>query len=86
MTPTDLQVLRAIATGKTAKEAAYALNLSEHAVEYHLLAARKSLGAKNTIEAVSKYLQRKPEKRKSEGRRSYIQASKLFPDAAKPVG
>jgi len=62
MTPTDLQVLRAIATGKTAKEVAYTLNLSEHAVEYHLLAARKSLGAKNTIEAVSIYLQQKNKK------------------------
>lgn len=62
MTPRDLQVLRAISEGRTAKEAAHYLNMSEHAVEYHLLAARKSLGARNTVEAVSIYLQRKPRK------------------------
>lgn len=67
MTPRDLQVLRAISEGRTAKEAAHYLNISEHAVEYHLLAARKSLGARNTVEAVSKYLQRKPT-RKIRGR------------------
>lgn len=65
MTARDEQVLRLIAKGKIAKEVAQELGISEHSVEYHLLAARKSLGAKNTIEAVSIYLQRKPEKRKS---------------------
>ena len=60
MTGRDEQVLRLIAQGKIAKEVALELGISEHSVEYHLLAARKSLGAKNTVEAVSKYLQRKP--------------------------
>lgn len=59
MTARDEQVLRAISEGRTAKEAAHYLNISEHAVEYHLLSARKSLGARNTVEAVSLFIQRK---------------------------
>jgi len=86
MTARDEQVLRLIAKGKIAKEVAQELGISEHSVEYHLLAARKCLGAKNTVEAVSKYLQLKPAKRKAVSDRTSAGLQTLLLDAAKLVG
>jgi len=85
MTARDEQVLRLIAKGKIAKEVAQELGISEHSVEYHLLAARKCLGAKNTIEAVSIYVQRKPS-RKAVSDRTSAGLQTLLLDAAKSVG
>lgn len=57
MTGTDTQVIRLAVEGLTAKQIAYKLNLTERQAERHLLNVRHELGAKNTTEAVSKYLQ-----------------------------
>lgn len=51
MTGLDAQVLRLAADGLVAKEIAATLGMSESTVEYHLLCARRSLKARNTIEA-----------------------------------
>jgi len=52
LSPRQTQVLRAIATGSTDKEAARALGLSPRTVEMHVAAALKALGTATRAEAV----------------------------------
>jgi len=78
------QVMRLAAAGRIAKEIAQELGISERAVEHHLLDARRELGAKNTTEAVSKYLQARWRPKRKERKAASIQAlartGTLFPD------
>ena len=56
MTARDLQALRLASRGRTAKEIAGELGISRRMVEFHLLRARKDLGATNTVDAVTRLL------------------------------
>lgn len=56
MTARDLQTLRLASRGRTAKEIAGELGISRRMVEFHLLRARKDLGATNTVDAVTRLL------------------------------
>ncbi len=52
MDPDDLEVLRAIANGRSPAEVAEELGVSEHAVNRRLIRIRRELGAPNTVAAV----------------------------------
>jgi DNA-binding NarL/FixJ family response regulator len=54
LTPRQIDVLRQLIHGKSAKEIARALNLGEGTVRIHLAGAYRALGARNRIDAVIK--------------------------------
>lgn len=54
LTPRQVDVLRQLIHGKSAKEIARALNLGEGTVRIHLAGAYRALGARNRIDAVIK--------------------------------
>lgn len=56
MTGLDAQCLRLAAEGRAAKQIGQELGMSESTVEWHLLMARRSLGAANTVEAVYRFM------------------------------
>ena len=56
LTPRELEVLEMIATGLTNAEAARRLDLSVHAIKFHLAAIYRRLGVTNRTEAAVKYL------------------------------
>ena len=84
MTARAEQCMRLAAAGRIAKEIAQELGISERAVEHHLLDARRELGAKNTTEAVSKYLQArwrpKRKERKAAVAKLDVSPARLFSD------
>jgi DNA-binding NarL/FixJ family response regulator len=51
LTPRELEVLGMIANGMTNAEAARQLNLSVHAIKFHLAAVYRRLGVTNRTEA-----------------------------------
>ncbi|MBA2466185.1 MAG: helix-turn-helix transcriptional regulator [Sphingomonas sp.] len=55
LTERQLQCLRGFAERKTAKVIGRELGISHHAVEQHLKAARRKLGAADTLEAARRY-------------------------------
>jgi DNA-binding CsgD family transcriptional regulator len=56
LTPRELEVLQMIAGGVTNAEAARRLQLSVHAVKFHLAAIYRRLGVTNRTEAAVAYL------------------------------
>jgi DNA-binding CsgD family transcriptional regulator len=56
LTPRELEVLQMIAGGITNAEAARRLELSVHAVKFHLAAIYRRLGVTNRTEAAVTYL------------------------------
>lgn len=56
LTPRELEVLSIIAAGSTNAEAALRLNLSVHAIKFHLAAIYRRLGVANRTEAAVTYL------------------------------
>lgn len=59
MSARDLQCLQLAAQGKLAKDIASELGISQRAVEFHLLQARRDLNAKNTPHAIYQLIKRK---------------------------
>jgi DNA-binding NarL/FixJ family response regulator len=57
LTPRELEVLEMIAAGVTNAEAARRLDLSVHAIKFHLAAIYRRLGVANRTEAAVTYLQ-----------------------------
>ena len=55
LTDRQRQCLEGFVARKTAKQIGRELSITHHAVEQHLKAARKKLGATDTIEAVRRY-------------------------------
>ncbi|MBS0559378.1 MAG: response regulator transcription factor [Proteobacteria bacterium] len=56
LTPREIDILTAIGSGMSNKEAARALGISAHTVKFHLEAVFAKLGASNRAEAVAKGL------------------------------
>jgi DNA-binding CsgD family transcriptional regulator len=56
LTPRELEVLQMIAGGVTNAEAARRLQLSVHAIKFHLAAIYRRLGVTNRTEAAVTYL------------------------------
>jgi DNA-binding CsgD family transcriptional regulator len=56
LTPRELEVLRMIAEGMTNAEAAKRLDVSVHAIKFHLAAIYGRLNVSNRTEAAVKYL------------------------------
>lgn len=56
LTPRELEVLQMIAFGLTNAEAARRLQLSVHAIKFHLAAIYRRLGVNNRTEAAVTYL------------------------------
>src|SRR6266498_3091246 len=56
LTPRELEVLQMIAAGLTNAEAARRLQLSVHAIKFHLAAIYRRLGVANRTEAAVTYL------------------------------
>lgn len=56
LTPRELDVLSAVAHGRTNKEIARELGISQHTVKFHLESLMRKLGASSRAEAVSKSL------------------------------
>ena len=56
LTPRELEVLQLISYGLTNAEAAGRLNLSVHAIKFHLAAIYSRLGVNNRTEAAVTYL------------------------------
>ena len=56
LTPRELEVLQMIAFGMTNAEAARRLDLSVHAIKFHLAAIYRRLGVANRTEAAVAYL------------------------------
>lgn len=56
LTPRELEVLQIIASGLTNAEAATRLDLSVHAIKFHLAAIYRRLGVTNRTEAAVTYL------------------------------
>ena len=56
LTPRELEVLQMIAFGMTNAEAARRLQLSVHAIKFHLAAIYRRLGVNNRTEAAVTYL------------------------------
>lgn len=57
LTPRELEVLELIASGMTNAEAGRHLQLSVHAIKFHLAAVYTQLGVSNRTEAAVAYLQ-----------------------------
>jgi DNA-binding CsgD family transcriptional regulator len=57
----ELQVLELMAQGETNAEVAAALEISIHAVKFHLASVFRKLGVHNRTEAASVYLRASPE-------------------------
>ena len=57
LTPRELEVLQMISLGLTNAEAARRLQVSIHAIKFHLAAIYSRLGVANRTEAAVKYLQ-----------------------------
>lgn len=57
LTPRELEVLRLISFGLTNAEAARRLQVSVHAIKFHLAAIYSRLGVANRTEAAVTYLQ-----------------------------
>lgn len=51
LTPRELEVLHNVSDGKTDKEIARILSISEHTIKNHMKSIRKKLGASNRIQA-----------------------------------
>jgi DNA-binding NarL/FixJ family response regulator len=56
LTPRELEVLEMVSWGLTNAEAALRLNLSIHAIKFHLAAIYRRLGVTNRTEAAVTYL------------------------------
>jgi DNA-binding CsgD family transcriptional regulator len=56
LTPREFEVLETIASGMTNAEAARRLDLSVHAIKFHLAAIYRRLGVNNRTEAAVAYL------------------------------
>jgi DNA-binding CsgD family transcriptional regulator len=56
LTPREVEVLQTIASGMTNAEAARRLDLSVHAIKFHLAAIYRRLGVNNRTEAAVAYL------------------------------
>jgi DNA-binding NarL/FixJ family response regulator len=56
LTPRELEVLQLISSGLTNAEAARRLNVSVHAIKFHLAAIYRSMGVANRTEAAVTYL------------------------------
>ena len=56
LTPRELEVLEMISSGLTNAEAARRLDLSVHAIKFHLAAIYRRLGVHNRTEAAVTYL------------------------------
>jgi DNA-binding CsgD family transcriptional regulator len=56
LTPREIEVLQMIASGMTNAEAARHLDLSVHAVKFHLAGIYRRLGVSNRTEAAVAYL------------------------------
>jgi DNA-binding CsgD family transcriptional regulator len=57
LTPRELEVLQMISSGLTNAEAARRLDLSIHAIKFHLASIYRRLGVSNRTEAAVRYLQ-----------------------------
>jgi DNA-binding NarL/FixJ family response regulator len=57
LTPREVQVLQMISLGLTNAEAAHRLEVSVHAIKFHLAAIYSRLGVTNRTEAAVRYLQ-----------------------------
>jgi two-component system, NarL family, nitrate/nitrite response regulator NarL len=57
LTPRELEVLRMISSGMTNAEAGRRLELSVHAIKFHLAEVYRRLGVSNRTEAAVAYLQ-----------------------------
>jgi DNA-binding CsgD family transcriptional regulator len=55
LTPRELEVLRLVASGMTNAEAGRQLQLSVHAIKFHLAAIYRRLGVSNRTEAAVTY-------------------------------
>ena len=60
LTPRELEVLQMISSGLTNAEAARRLQLSVHAIKFHLAAIYRRLGVTNRTEAAVMYLRSLP--------------------------
>ncbi|HEY1369616.1 MAG TPA: helix-turn-helix transcriptional regulator [Gaiellaceae bacterium] len=56
LTPRELEVLETIASGLTNAEAARRLDISVHAIKFHLAGIYRALGVANRTEAAVMYL------------------------------
>jgi DNA-binding NarL/FixJ family response regulator len=56
LTPRELEVLQLISHGLTNAEAAHRLDVSVHAIKFHLAAIYSRLGVANRTEAAVRYL------------------------------
>jgi len=56
LTPREMEVLRAVSSGLTNAEAARRLEVSVHAIKFHLAAIYRRLGVTNRTEAAVAYL------------------------------
>jgi DNA-binding NarL/FixJ family response regulator len=54
LTPREIEVLNAVASGLTNKEIARALSISQHTVKFHLESLMRKLEVSSRAEAVSK--------------------------------
>mgnify|MGYP000610240046 CR=1 FL=1 len=61
LTPRELEVLRLVSAGMTNAEAARRLELSVHAVKFHLASIYSRLGVANRTEAAVTYLRLAPD-------------------------
>jgi len=57
LTPRELEVLKMISSGMTNAEAGRRLDLSVHAIKFHLAEIYRRLGVSNRTEAAVAYLQ-----------------------------
>lgn len=61
LTPRELEVLRLVSAGMTNAEAARRLELSVHAIKFHLASIYSRLGVANRTEAAVTYLRQAPD-------------------------
>lgn len=71
MSARDLQCLHLAAHGRLAKDIAAELGISQRMAEWHLLCARRDLGANNTAEAVYRLLTKRTRKTEVE-KQAYV--------------
>lgn len=57
LTPTELRIIRALATGSETKEIAVTLHIAEQTVKFHLSNTFRKLGVKNRTAAVWRCLE-----------------------------
>jgi DNA-binding NarL/FixJ family response regulator len=60
LTPREREVLQLISSGLTNAEAAHRLNVTVHAIKFHLAAIYSRLGVSNRTEAAVAYLRSTP--------------------------